>query len=323
MLQAPREVAELRPSPEPPAPTYGRGFRARAPPQQFKDFVATSAIPFQIPMFGVEIDSLPESPTVAGPSHPASQPSPAEKRRGILQPSQWKKTPPNGFHLYKAYWTLEARPHDPDLFCSDSHEDEGAPPMAPNSATKTKSPTNPYHPFPNWSSFKLGEWYWGDDGGKSCQSFQHLVNLITDEDFLPQDIRHTNWKNIASILASSEFDDDLGPGEGVWEQDGASWKAASISIDVPFNSASESPGTKPFVLEGFRYRPLIPIILSKLRDKNASEHIHFTPSELWWDRDGTTEPIRVYGELYHSDAFLDAYRNVQVSLEPLSSKSLR
>jgi hypothetical protein len=313
MLQAPGETVEEA-RVEPPAARFGRGLRVRAPPQCFKDFSATSAIPFQIPMFGLEIESPPESPT-AEHSQPALESPLAAQRRNVLQASQWKKSPSNRFNLYKTYWTLETHPHDPDLFLSNSDlQDDDASPITPQSPRGVGS-TNPYHPFPNWSSFKLGEWYWNDDGGKSRQSFQQLVDLIGDDDFIPQDVRPTNWKKIDSILASSEFDDDLTREDAIWEQDGTSWKTASVSVDVPFNSAAKSPGAKPFTLDGFRYRPLVPIILAKLRDKDASEHIHVVPSELWWDRGNAAEPVRVYSELYHSDAFLEAYREVQVSLQ--------
>lgn len=311
-MQAPGEVGEGADN-LPDAP-LGRGLRIRAPPQHFKDFSATSAIPFEIPMFGLEIDSPPDSPT-AGSSTAPPKSSHAEQRRGVLDASQWKETSKNGFNLYKTYWTLETHPHDPELFLSNSdfQESRGASPIAPQS-TEDATTTNPYHPFPNWSSFKLGEWYWSDDGGKSRQSFQRLVNLIGDEDFIPQEIRRTNWKKIDSLLASSEFEDDFSREDGIWERDGSSWKTVSIPVAVPFNSASDNPGAKLFTLEAFRFRPLVPIITSKLQDKSAGEHIHVIPSQLWWARNKATKPIRVYSELYHSDAFIEAYREVQVIL---------
>ncbi|TEB18673.1 hypothetical protein FA13DRAFT_1719668 [Coprinellus micaceus] len=307
---APGEVGEGADN-LPDAP-LGRGLRIRAPPQHFKDFSATSAIPFEIPMFGLEIDSPPDSPT-AGSSTAPPKSSHAEQRRGVLDASQWKETSKNGFNLYKTYWTLETHPHDPELFLSNSdfQESRGASPIAPQS-TEDATTTNPYHPFPNWSSFKLREWYWSDDGGKSRQSFQRLVNLIGDEDFIPQEIRRTNWKKIDSLLASSEFEDDFSREDGIWERDGSSWKTVSIPVAVPFNSASDNPGAKLFTLEAFCFRLLVPIITSKLQDKSAGEHIHVIPCQLWWARNKATKPIRVYSELYHLDAFIEAYREVQL-----------
>jgi hypothetical protein len=160
----------------------------------------------------------------------------------------------------------------------------------------------------------LGEWFWSEGEGKTYRNFEALVDIIGDEDFHAGDIRQTNWKKIDASLASSEHDDDLAREDSRWAQDGTSWKTTAVTIEVPFNSASGNPGSKPYILEGFRFRPLVPIILAKLQDRAASEHFHIVPSELWWNRDcPSAQKTRVYGELFHSDAFLEAYRQVQVS----------
>ncbi|TEB23585.1 hypothetical protein FA13DRAFT_1571092, partial [Coprinellus micaceus] len=245
------------PAPLPQA--LGRGQRIRAPPQKYRDFATTSAIPFDIPMFGQAVITPPHSPSPGASPVPLSLPS--QQRQGILEISQWRKSRPNGFGLYKLYWSLEERPHDPDLFLSnldldqeDDQEDgqvsQDVLPSRSSSESLQGERLNPYYPFPNWTA-KL------------------------------------------------------------WAEDGASWKAASVTVDVPFNSASASPGPKPFTFENFRFRPLVPIILSKLQDKSAMEHFHVVPSEIWWDRGRGRDHVRVHGELYHSNAFLDAYREVQ------------
>ncbi|KAJ3538377.1 hypothetical protein NMY22_g5192 [Coprinellus aureogranulatus] len=292
----------------PATPTLGRGARIRVPVKNFKDFLATSTIPFEIPMFGLETETPPESP---GPS---STPSSllSEQRRSILEVSKWKITRKSGFRLYKSFWTLEAHPHDPELFFSDfdilesSNDGLNAPQV-----TAAAGPSNPYHPFPNWSLFKLGEWFWADDGGKSRESFQRLVSIISDGEFIPSDIQHTSWKKIETVLGSSEYDDPSVEGAH-WDQDGSSWRTTPVTIDVPFNSATNMPGSKKYTLDGFRFRPLIPIIVSKLQDQRAFEHFHIVPSELRWDRDDKAGHVRVYGEMYHSEVFLDAYRDVQL-----------
>lgn len=267
-------------------------------------------------MFGQTIVTPPLSPSPSPSGAPLSTLS--EERHSILQVSKWRETRSNGFNLYKSYWTLEQRPHDPDLFLSasdlentDSEDDGDSTHQAP---AKVAKKDNPYHPFPNWSSYKLGEWFWSEGEGKTYRNFEALVDIIGDEDFHAGDIRQTNWKKIDASLASSEHDDDLAREDSRWAQDGTSWKTTAVTIEVPFNSASGNPGSKPYILEGFRFRPLVPIILAKLQDRAASEHFHIVPSELWWNRDcPSAQKTRVYGELFHSDAFLEAYRQVQVS----------
>lgn len=293
----------------------GRGFRVRAPPQAYKDFLATSAIPFQIPMFGLAIDSPPGSP-LAGPSTDVPIPH-AKKRLGVLDASLWQETRKNGFGLFKTYWTLEKKLHDPDLFLSPSdfdnetQPDEGQEPQERTPAAVK----NPYHPFPNHSSFKLGQWFWSEGEGKSRQSFQQLIDIIGSEDFVAADIRKTNWKKINSALAISEFDDDIPVDDTEWTDAGVSWKTATVSVEIPFNSTSKEPGPKHFFLSGFQHRPLVSVIRAKLEDKLAREYFHIVPYELWWNGRKSGQKIRVHGDLYHSDAFLEAYRQVQVGSE--------
>ncbi|TEB32984.1 hypothetical protein FA13DRAFT_1627246 [Coprinellus micaceus] len=271
-------------------------------------------------MFGLATESPPPS---SPPSDPATSPltTPEVQRLTVLQDSVWKSSKPNGFQLYKAYWTLENRPHDPDLFlrASDLREDEDdrlatLQVSLPHKAAPTIH--NPYYPFPNWSSYKIGEWYWRDGSEKSRESFQQLIDIICDDDFSTAEVGRTNWKQVDNALASSQFDDTFGFEQSQWAEDGTSWKTSSITVSVPFNSTSLKSGPRPFVVENFRFRPLIPLIRAKLRDAQASEHFHIVPSELWWlrkDPDGDSEDrVRVYGDLYHSEAFLEEYRAIQL-----------
>ena len=210
---------------------------------------------------------------------------------------------------------MEKRPHDPDLFLrpSDLREDEDRLATLQVSPAQKSTPLNPFYPFPNWSSYKLGEWYWGDGGEKSRESFQQLINILCDDDFSTAEVRSTNWKRVDGALSSSEFDDAFGYEQTQWAEDGTSWKASSITLSVPFNSTSRQPGPRTFVVENFRFRPLVPLIRAKLSNAQASEYFHIIPSELWWLGSGDEERVRVYGDLYHSDAFLEAYRAIQVS----------
>ncbi|KAJ3549152.1 hypothetical protein NMY22_g988 [Coprinellus aureogranulatus] len=294
-------IATTVPNPEEPVPCS----------QSLWD--AGCAIPFDIPMAGLAVVTPPASPS-PGPSA-VPQSAATDGRLAVLEHSTWKVSRKNGFNLYKVYWTLETRPHDPDLYLSNSdlrEDDEDRLAMLSQPGRPPTGSGNPYHPFPNWSSYKIGDWYWSEGGEKSRESFQRLVNVICDEDFCPADLRRANWKRIDASLAASEFDDAFGDDESQWAGDGMSWKTASITVEVPFNSTSLRPGSKPFTIQDFRFRPLVPLIRAKLENAHASEHFHYVPSELWWERNKGQGESRVYGELYHSDAFLEAYRAVQL-----------
>ncbi|KAJ3512195.1 hypothetical protein NMY22_g15405 [Coprinellus aureogranulatus] len=303
-------TSDTRATPEEPEPERpeGRGFRLRTPTKRFKDFLVTSAIPLVIPMAGEAIESPRSTPPP--PNAPAS--TAETKRLSVLDSAHWRKTQQNDFGLYKVFWTGESQPHDPDLYVSDLDLDDGDDGDVPPQLLVS---LNKYYLFPNWSSYMLGDWYWDDRSGKSRESFQQLVNIISDPSFKPDDIRGTNWKKVNDLLASDEL--DTFPGQGLQEDEGWAdedtfWRSVPLMVDVPFNKTSITPGEQRYQVDGFRYRPLIPIILARLMDSEACDHFHIVPSELRWHTGRDEGGIRVYSDLYHSDAFLDAYKEIQL-----------
>jgi hypothetical protein len=299
---------------EVPFAQYGRGHRTYQPIQCYKDFEATSTIPFNIPstLPVDDADALPPSaPDVE------KEVSPCEVlRRTVFDDRSWKTTLPNQFGLYKKYWTLETRPHDPDSFVTnedlredDEESDESQEPV--NSNLKK----NLFFPFPNWSSFRLGEWYWDDSQEKGQESFRKLIDILTSDDFSTKDIRAANWDRINLTLGASEFEEAVHGFE--WLDDGTSWLTATVQLEVPFNRTSIDPGVHHYEVQNFCYRPLVPIIKERLRDMTRGDYFHVVPSELRWNPKaggGDDGPdVRVYSELYNSPAFLDAYKEVQVS----------
>ncbi|KAJ3515408.1 hypothetical protein NMY22_g14461 [Coprinellus aureogranulatus] len=284
------EHQEILPADLPP---LGRGFRTIKPVERYDhNFVATSTTLFQRVPDTPSRSATPETQAAA-----SSQAGPLtiseQRRQSIADRSHWKTTVPNPFHFFKVYWTLEERPHDPDSLIThvDLVDDDTA--NEPDSRDKVKllSSLNPYHPFPNYSSYMLGQWFWSDED-KSRGSFQELIHILTSEEFRCKDLLPANWNAIHASLAASQFD-------------GASGQLETESV------TSFRPGPQTFTVNGFRYRPLVPLIRSKLEDAQCSDHFHIVPYDLLWRLPGSTGPCRVYGELYHSPSFLDAYRDVQ------------
>ncbi|KAJ3524523.1 hypothetical protein NMY22_g10961 [Coprinellus aureogranulatus] len=321
--------SRLQPAPReesPPPGPEGRGFRVIKPVVRYgSDFEATSTMPFHFvpdspPRSSLVLPTDMETPSTPLGSAESSSTSDERARRSILDNDAWRNTKKNEFGLWKRYWTLEPRPHNPedaisprDIIDNDDTE-EGQKGRSSGSLTVQRAHQSCYHPFPNLSSYLLGQWFW-EDRPKSRQSLQQLVEIITCESFYPQDLLSTNWKNINLSLSSSEFEDS----ENTWVEDGSSWKTTPVTIDVPFNSNCPTPGSHPFTVEGFRFRPLISVIRAKLQDTGKSEHFHFVPHELRWQPPGRSSESSIYGELYQSQAFLDAYREIQ-SLPPEPSE---
>jgi hypothetical protein len=247
-------------------------------------------------------------------------------RRSILNGQAWKTTTVNEFGLFKRFWTLEEQPPDPDYYASSTDLlDDETPEEDPAEASTnagTKIISNPYFPFPNFSSYSLGKWFW-DDEDKSVASFHRLLATLTQDDFKPQEPLQANWAEITASLGFSQFDDSGNANsEAQWIDDGMSWQTAEVELEVPFNSTSTQPGTRIYSIPGFRFRPLVSVIHAKLLDKAANDYFHVVPCDLQWQRPGSEEAMRVYGELYHSRSFLDAYQEVQVCFHPFSAVEL-
>ena len=224
------------------------------------------------------------------------------------------RTPQNAFGLYKVFPVNGSgdKPHDPDncILPEDLREQQATGlEEAPKSPAELQSK---FYPFPNLSSYRIGEWFWSDDTEKSQRSFQDLVEIVGSEDFNPADIRAAKWSHIDKALASSHYDaDDLDSKQ--WVDDGISWKSIPINLTVLFSKYTEHPGNHAFTVEGFHYRPLTPIIREKLESSAGREYFHTLGHELRWNPGVGKERVRVHGEMYNSPAFLQAYTELQVS----------
>jgi hypothetical protein len=184
-----------------------------------------------------------------------------------------------------------------------SHRDEGSP---------------EYYPYPNRESFLLGDWYI-HGVQKSQDSFKKLTSIISDPTFDPSRIRHTNWAKINEILGSSEIEDDR-----EWMDADAGWVATPIKLLVPFRRQKTNTGDKrekkkklttkveTYVGAKLYHRSLVAVIKEKI--VHAGKHFHYEPYELLWTcPTGRASDIPVHGELYTSQSFLQAHRELQDS----------
>lgn len=169
-------------------------------------------------------------------------------------------------------------------------------------------------PCPNLNSYRLGDYFWSDDNDKSQASFDRLLRIVGDGDFRPADVRSTNWVAINRELGRSEFEKGL-PEDSAWRGDGTSWQSTPITIEVPFNEKSQNPGAQSYTLGTLRHRPLVPLIKERIEGRTAAsgpEFFHHVPFEMRWNPGKGKEDVRVHSELYNSDAFLAAHREIQV-----------
>jgi hypothetical protein len=204
----------------------------------------------------------------------------------------------NSFGLFRQYRAISFPEHDPDNLTSDDLID-----TAPDSSSVT------YHPYPTQSSFLLGEWYWNDGTKKSQSSFDNLLKIIGHPDFRPEDVARANWRHInAQLSGESRNEDD-------WEDEqvDGSWIETPIKIKVPFHKRTLHPGNEEFEVGKLYHRKLVSVIREKISRLSSYPHLHLEPYELYWQPNETSERVRVHGELYSSEAFIDAHRSLQDS----------
>jgi Plavaka transposase len=239
------------------------------------------------------------------------------------------RSPRNIFGLFRQYYSEEPPSHDPEEHV-DLHELSDCTGAARRGLPDVSAGTegglghrpndkNAFYPYPNESSFRLGNWYWNNGAQKSRESFRELLSIVGDSEFRPEDVRHTQWSKIDVKLGGNDFDREEGVDKELvdvvdaeWMDEDAGWKKTPIVISVPFHSKTKEPGPKEFVAGDLYHRSFVSVIREKLANPHDDRLFHYEPFELFWQPPDTNEE-RVHGELYTSPAFLDAHRELQDS----------
>jgi hypothetical protein len=202
------------------------------------------------------------------------------------------------------YRTTAMPSHDPEDLV-DIHELFDGPTTSPSAP-----PPSSLYPYPNTSSFRLGDWYWNKGAQKSQEDFKTLLNIVGDPEFNPQDVRDAKWSEIDATLAANDFDADS---KREWHDKDAGWKRKPVTIDIPFHNRMKNPGTQKKVVCDLYYRSIIDVIKEKLRNPADDARFHYEPYDLRWRPTEDSDEARVYGELYTSAAFQEAHRDLQES----------
>src|SRR6202035_3009443 len=85
--------------------------------------------------------------------------------------SQVLETQRNTYGLYRRYFSHQFPSHDPE--CEED-------PLSPSNNPYSNVHPSTYSPYPNFSSFRLGDWYWNHGIQKSQSSFKELVSIVGD-----------------------------------------------------------------------------------------------------------------------------------------------
>jgi len=166
----------------------------------------------------------------------------------------------NAFGLYRQYYAICFPDHDPVENITPNNLTDTTPTLSFN------PPAHKYYPYPNQSSFLLGEWYWNDSEKKSQSSLQNLLKIVSHPDFHPEDIAGINWWDIDAQLSGEHS--EVSNVEDGWEdtQDSrpGSWIKTPIKINVPFYKRMRYPGQKWFNVGTLHHHRLISLIREKI-----------------------------------------------------------
>ncbi|KAF8220478.1 hypothetical protein L208DRAFT_1333525 [Tricholoma matsutake] len=267
-------------------------------------------------------DTLPEPPAALPP---APQPEASEciptASPATIPASPSSEQPPNlyscvrrllksiwnKFGLFWQYHAAHFPGHNPNenITCNDL--------MDTSPDTFPDHPADSYHPYLNQSSFLLGEWYWNDGLKKTQSGFQDFIKIVRHPNFQPEDVSGTNWQLI-NVQLSGDQPCNPSNDEG-WEdeEDNSGWVKAPIKIKVPFPRRSLHLGQKEFNAGMLHHRKLVSVIREKIMRPSNHPHLHFKLYELFWQPTEASKPVKAHGELYTSEAFIEAHHDLQDS----------
>lgn len=174
-----------------------------------------------------------------------------------------------------------------------------------SSTYQPKPPTtipesNPYAPFPNETSFRVGRWYWGGSPLISFDRFVRLKNMLCSEWFQIKDLAKMNLDSVRKQLIKGSSNDS--PDK---------WKQSTLKIPVPLGNLSpKAPKSAEFKIDQFHHRSLVGVIRSVF-ESPASAGFCYEPYEARYKSPYGGEDMAAYGEMYWSKAFRDAHDEVQ------------
>ena len=278
-----KQLRDVLPQPVPPLPPPG-----------------LDNIDFSIPVGPVIDTPLPEPCTDNIATEPPNGAPPRVFRpfRRVLDTAR------NSFGLFRRYLAEKFPSHDPD---GDLQSADLSDVMDAQLQEKDSITPHAYGPFPNKSSFLLGDRYWNRGAQKSQLDFKALLDIVATDDFRPCDVKGANWDEINTQLVHDESETEE------WMDDAAGWKETPVTIFVPFHRQTDTPGVQEYSVANLHHRSLVSVIRDKIRDPSSNPQFHFEPYELHWQPNDRHKSIRVHGELYTSQAFADAHNALQDS----------
>lgn len=164
-----------------------------------------------------------------------------------------------------------------------------------------------WDPFETGADFLLMDWQYTGSNLKSGEEVKRLIAAFNDPNFSLADAKNYDPERQTRLL------DNWEPNPG--RPNGTGWKECSVNIRVNCEDAKISEERAfEFEVPNVHYRSLVDVILGVFQDHKALAFTG-TPYTQWWKPSDDDEAVRVYGELYTSDAMLEA--QAEIDLLPL------
>jgi Plavaka transposase len=291
------------PSEEPPTIRSVRSGRAVRIPRRLLDYVphgdmSLAHVPPRAPT-PPECDDRSVTPTI-------DEPSTADQRPHPLQ------TEANKLGAFRRYthapsW-LPKNEQRFDLACDSSSIDVPPPPVNIEAIHEiSRITSNPYEPFPNFSTAVFMAAYFSETDTKSEHHATSLVAMMQDSRFKAEDLAGFN-AHTENVRLDKYLTDGTHPFQ---VQNG--WQAATVHVRLPledklFESEDDAP---TLAISGLYHRQITDIVKSVCASK-AAESFHFAPFSMHWtpDPDIPHEHERVYADTYMSDSMIQAQLEV-------------
>ncbi|KAF7983682.1 hypothetical protein HWV62_19591 [Athelia sp. TMB] len=253
-------------------------------------------------------------------------------QRLVVRLPQLVRTLANTFNISRIYRGRPTLVPDQDIGLSDLIVDRGeASDVAPRTIEEI------IKPYENIDAFRFNNWHWNGSHKKSKLERKSLLDdVLLQPGFDPNNLR-VNFDKIDQALAR----DTDGPSEG------NGWTTDTITINVPtgkklgnraerrkkanaaartarHNAPTDNPDApntrigdpeqvRRFHVPEFRHRSLVHLLRAAIESPvSHAKQYHWHPFEQYWQPpDPTAPPERVYDELYTSDSFINADRELQ------------
>jgi hypothetical protein len=227
-------------------------------------------------------------------------------------------TEPDVFGVFRTYPNVpsskEPSNQDPHASFTPSTWADRTPISSDLSVTVPEAPQEPSEegPIPGYAKAHWSSWLNSGSPYKSCGESNKITCHFTDPAW--------DWKDFADYNAytkSRRFDREHFSGEAALKC-GNSWKEADIDIPIPCVGHKQKEADAPiFTVKGLLYRDLIEVITEQLRDSQSFGEMYLRPFSEHWKPTESNPPVRLYGEIYSSDAMLDAQRELHQKLHDL------